>query len=56
MGYLVLIVKRPFGYAKVACQGIAKNMNRFHVLFASVNSYNALAQDEQWISAVCSAP
>lgn len=32
-----LIVKRQFGYAKVAYRGIAKNMNRFHVLFASAN-------------------
>lgn len=30
-----LIVKRQFGYRKTACRGIAKNMNRFHVLFAS---------------------
>lgn len=32
-----LIVKRQFGYAKVAYRGIAKNMNRFHILFASAN-------------------
>ena len=32
-----LIVKRYFGYAKVAYRGIAKNMNRFHVLFCSAN-------------------
>ena len=32
-----LIVKRQFGYAKVVYRGIAKNMNRFHVLFASAN-------------------
>lgn len=32
-----LIVKRLFGYAKTAYRGIAKNMNRFHVLFASAN-------------------
>lgn len=32
-----LIVKRQFGYAKVAYRGIAKNMNRFFVLFASAN-------------------
>ncbi len=32
-----LIVKRQFGYAKVVYRGIAKNMNRFHVLFASTN-------------------
>ena len=32
-----LIVKRQFGYAKVAYRGIAKNMNRFFALFASAN-------------------
>ena len=32
-----LIVKKQFGYAKVAYRGIAKNMNRFHILFASAN-------------------
>ena len=32
-----LIVKRQFGYAKVAYRGIAKNMNRFNILFASAN-------------------
>ena len=32
-----LIVKRQFGYAKVVYCGIAKNLNRFHVLFASAN-------------------
>lgn len=32
-----LIVKRQFGYAKVSYRGIAKNMNRFFVLFASAN-------------------
>lgn len=32
-----LIVKRQFGYAKVVYRGIAKNLNRFHVLFASAN-------------------
>ena len=32
-----MIVKRQFGYAKVAYRGIAKNMNRFHILFASAN-------------------
>lgn len=32
-----LIVKRQFGYAKVAYRGIVKNFNRFNVLFASVN-------------------
>ena len=32
-----LIVKRQFGYAKIVYRGIAKNLNRFHVLFASAN-------------------
>ena len=32
-----LIVKRDFGYRKVAYRGIKKNLNRFHVLFTSAN-------------------
>ena len=32
-----LIVKNQFGYGKVVYRGIAKNPNRFHVLFASAN-------------------
>ena len=32
-----LIVKRQFGYCKTAYKGLAKNMNRFNVLFASAN-------------------
>ena len=32
-----LIVKKQFGYCKVAYRGIEKNLNRFHVLFASAN-------------------
>lgn len=32
-----LIVKKQFGYAKVIYREIAKNMNRFHILFASAN-------------------
>jgi transposase, IS5 family len=32
-----LIVKRQFGYSKVSYRGIAKNLNRFFVLFASAN-------------------
>lgn len=32
-----LIVKRQFGYCKVVYRGIAKNLNKFHVLFASAN-------------------
>ena len=32
-----LIVKRQFGYCKAAYRGLAKNMNRFNVLFACAN-------------------
>lgn len=32
-----LIVKKQLGYAKVVYRGIAKNMNRFNILFASAN-------------------
>jgi len=32
-----LIVKKQFGYWKTAYKGLAKNMNRFNVLFASAN-------------------
>lgn len=35
--YPFLIVKRQFGYSKVAYRGLAKNLNRFHILFASAN-------------------
>jgi len=35
--HIFLIVKRQFGYSKTAYRGIAKNMNRFHFLFASAN-------------------
>ena len=35
--HLFLIVKGQFGYARVVYRGIAKNMNRFHILFASAN-------------------
>jgi Transposase and inactivated derivatives, IS5 family len=35
--HVFLIVKRDFGYRKVAYRGIAKNMNRFNVLFGSAN-------------------
>lgn len=35
--HLFLIVKRHFGYAKAVYRGLAKNLNRFHVLFASAN-------------------
>lgn len=32
-----LIVKKQFGYRKAVYRGIAKNMNRFNILFASAN-------------------
>ena len=32
-----LIVKNFFGYSKVAYKGLAKNLNRFYMLFASAN-------------------
>ena len=32
-----LIVKKQFGYCKAVYRGIAKNMNRFNILFASAN-------------------
>lgn len=32
-----LIVKRYFGYAKVAYRGLAKNTHRFHILFCCAN-------------------
>ena len=32
-----LIVKRQFGYCKTVYKGLAKNMNRFNILFASAN-------------------
>ena len=35
--HVFLIVKKRFGYAKVAYRGIEKNLNRFFVLFASAN-------------------
>lgn len=35
--HLFLIVKRQFGYARVAYRGLAKNFHRFNVLFASAN-------------------
>lgn len=35
--HIFLIVKRDFGYRKVVYRGIAKNMNRFNLLFGSAN-------------------
>jgi IS5 family transposase len=32
-----LVVKRIFGYCKCVYKGIKKNLNRFYILFASVN-------------------
>lgn len=42
-----LIVKRQFGYGKVSYRGIAKNMNRFFVLFASANLVMCLRAGRQ---------
>lgn len=35
--HVFLIVKRQFGYSKVRYRGIAKNLNRLHMLFACAN-------------------
>ena len=35
--HIFLIIKRDFGYKKVVYRGIANNMNRFNMLFASAN-------------------
>ena len=35
--HIFLIVKKQFGYAKVAYRGIEKNLNRCYLLFASTN-------------------
>lgn len=35
--HVFLIVKKQMGYTKVVYRGIEKNMNRFHMLFASAN-------------------
>ena len=35
--HIFLIVKRDFGYRKTVYRGIAKNMNRFHMLFGCAN-------------------
>lgn len=32
-----LIVKQQMGYSKVACRGIAKNLNRLFILFGCAN-------------------
>jgi len=32
-----LILKRDFGFAKTRYRGLAKNLNRCHVAFASAN-------------------
>lgn len=42
-----LIVKKQFGYAKVVYRGIKKNMNRFHILFASANLLMCLRAGRQ---------
>lgn len=35
--HVFLIMKREFGYAKVAYRGLAKNLNRIYMLLASAN-------------------
>ena len=40
-----LIVKKQFGYCKTAYRGLAKNLNRFHVLFASANLLMCIRAD-----------
>jgi IS5 family transposase len=35
--HVFLIVKRDFGYRKAVYRGLEKNLNRFHMLFASAN-------------------
>ena len=35
--HIFLIVKRDFGYRKTVYRGIAKNMNRFNMLFGCAN-------------------
>ncbi len=37
-----LVVKRRFGYCKAAYRGLKKNLNRFYILFASVNLLKVL--------------
>ena len=40
-----LIVKKQFGYCKTAYRGLAKNLNRFYVLFASANLLMCIRAD-----------
>ena len=40
-----LIVKRQFGYCKTAYRGIAKNMNRFYMLFGCANLVMCIRAD-----------
>lgn len=40
-----LIVKKQFGYCKTAYRGLTKNLNRFHVLFASANLLMCIRAD-----------
>ena len=36
------MVKRQFGYCRAAYRGLRKNLNRFYMLFASVNLLKVL--------------
>lgn len=40
-----LIVKKQFGYCKTVYRGLAKNLNRFHILFASANLLMCIRAD-----------
>ena len=51
-----LTVKRQFGYAKVVYRGIAKNFNRFNVLFASANMVMCVRAGRAGEFIGCSAP
>jgi IS5 family transposase len=42
------IVKIQFGYSKVVYRGIAKNLNRFYMLFASSNAYMYAKSGRLW--------
>jgi len=45
--HIFLIVKRYFGYRKVVYRGIAKNMNRFHILFGFANLVMCIRAGQQ---------
>lgn len=54
--YVFLIVKKQFGYAKVAYRGIEKNMNRFLCCLPASTCYYAPEPSEQWTFAGVSVP